>query len=474
MMKKRILSLLLVSAMTVGLTACGSGSGSGTEAANSQNTAAAASEDSVKEKAGGGKKKLTVTFKDDGQGENHPWYKWLKSSYEAWDMKDSVELEIAPIVAQEGDYYTKIALQLADKNTCPDLVFEDTFQLPNDVSAGYLTNLDDYLKDYKEWSDGTYYESMKKGVTASDGSVYGVPYCTDTRGLWYNKEIFKQAGLPEDWQPKQWSDIVDACVAIKDKCPDVVPFWCNSGVATGEATSMQTYEMLLYGTGERLLDENGKWIVKSQAILDSLGFIQQIYQNGYGPSLSLVLNGQASNTSRREYLPQSKLAISLDGGWIAGNWNETGASPWPEYEETMGFVAMPTQNGQEPGIITLSGGWALSIPENADAKDEAFAFLTQMMQPPAYTESVIAQGNIVVRADAAEDENYISMPFKKEATELLESADFRPQNDQYSVVTTCIQAMVEAVASGGKPEDAMAQYATDVARAVGDENVVEK
>ena len=64
-------------------------------------------------------------------------------------------------------------LQLADKKTCPDLVCEDTFQLPNDVSAGYLTKLDDYVKDYEDWNT-SYYESMKKGVTGADGSVYGM------------------------------------------------------------------------------------------------------------------------------------------------------------------------------------------------------------------------------------------------------------------------------------------------------------
>lgn len=159
----------------------------------------------------------------------------------------------------------------------------------------------------------------------------------------------------QDWEPKSWNDILDACKAVKEKCPDVVPFWCNSGVATGEATSMQTYEMLLYGTGERLLDDDDKWIVKSQGILDSLNFLQDIYTNGYGPDLSLVLNGQASNTSAREYLPEGKLAISLDGSWVTGNWADTGAAPWPEAKEVLGFAAMPTSEGQDPGTITLAG-----------------------------------------------------------------------------------------------------------------------
>lgn len=450
MMKRKVMGALLTAAMVAGMLA--------------SVAVTASAED--------GKQKLTVTFKDDGQGENHPWYVWVNSAYENWDLKDQYELEIATITGSESDYYTKVALELADANTCPDVVFEDTFQLPNDVSAGYLTNLDEYLAGYDAWNDGTYYDTMKAGSIAADGSVYGVPYCTDTRGIWYNKEIFKQAGLPEDWQPESWQDILDACAAIKENVPDVIPFWCNSGVATGEATSMQTYEMLLYGTGEKLLDDDGKWIVKSQAIQDTLQFISDIYTNGYGPSLSLVLNGQATNTARREYLPQQKLAILMDGAWISANWKDTGAAPWAEYEDIMGFAAMPKQNGD--GTVTMSGGWTLSVPENSDEKDAAFSFIEQLMEPPVYTQSVITQGNIVTRTDAAEDEEYKSQPYKEEATALLDNAFFRPQNEQYSVVTTYIQSMVETVVSGGSPEDAMNQYASDVTRTVGEENIVEK
>ena len=102
-----------------------------------------------------------------------------------------------------------IALALQSDDTAPDIVCEDTFQLPADVAAGYLTDLSSYLKDYKEWNDGTFYGPLVDGVTYTDGSVYGIPYCTDTRGLWYNKDIFKAAGLDTEWQPKTWQDVID-------------------------------------------------------------------------------------------------------------------------------------------------------------------------------------------------------------------------------------------------------------------------
>lgn len=114
-------------------------------------------------------------------------------------------------------------------------------------------------------------------------------------------------------ETKTWDEVLSAARTIKEKAAkDVVPFWMNMGKATGEATSMQTYEMLLYGTGERLYDDSSsKWTVKSQGIMDALSFVDSINKEKLGPPLSKVLNGQAGNSSAREYLPKGKLGISL-------------------------------------------------------------------------------------------------------------------------------------------------------------------
>ena len=459
---KKFISLSLVATMTISLAACTSTETSG---------------DAQKEETAqtGGKTKITVTYREDGAADANPLYKWLQAAYETYDKKDQIELNIAPISASEGDYFAKIALSLQSADTAPNLVAEDTFQLATDVAAGYLTNLDTYLAEYDDWNNGAYFDKLKIGVTAADGSIYGVPYSTDTRGLWYNKEIFKQAGLPEEWEPRDWAEIIEACKTIKEKVPDVVPFWCNSGVATGEGTSMQTYEMLLYGTGERLIDEeSGKWVVSSQGILDSLNFIKDIYSNNLGPSLSKVLNGQAGNTAAREYLPQGKLAILLDGNWVQGNYGPEGVSPWEEYSEVLGFAPMPTQYGQDEGSVTLAGGWAWSIPEKSKNKEDTFDFIKHLMDPAVYTQAIINMGNICTRIDVNEDPAYAGRPFMQQATNFLEGADFRPKDEKYSQVSTHIQSMVEAVASGTSPEDAMANYVSDVTRTVGEDSVMIK
>ncbi|MDF2905119.1 MAG: transporter substrate-binding protein [Herbinix sp.] len=476
---KKSLCFMLITVMILPLTSCDKSQetvrlvseAESSVARGSKTVPTGAADDSTIEN----KSVITVTFRDDGRGEDSSLWQWLQMAYDTFDKKDSCELNIAPITASEGDYFAKVALSLQSEKTAPDLVAEDTFQLPADVEAGYLTALDDYLVNYSDWMNGSYYVSLKDGVTGADNKVYGVPYNTDTRGLWYNKEIFKQAGLPKEWKPKTWNDILLACETIKEKVPDVVPFWCNSAVATGEATSMQTYEMLLYGTGEKLQDEaTGKWIISSQGILDSLTFLDHIYENNYGPPLSKVLNGQASNISAREYLPQGKLVISLDGSWIAGNYLATGAAPWPEYSNVLGFAPMPTQHGDGTRSITMAGGWAWSIPAKSDNKDITMEFIKHLMEPDIYVDALVSMGSIGTRMDIVDNEKYSTMPFIETATKYLKVASFRPKDSRYSAVSVHIQTMVESVVSGTSPADAMATYGVDVTRTVGEDNVISK
>ena len=132
------------------------------------------------------------------------------------------------------------------KSKAPDIIYEDTFQVMSDAAAGYLLPIDQYVKDWDEWSQ--YSESSTQGAKGMDGKLYGVPFGTDTRGIYFNKKIFEQAGLPTDWQPKNWDEILSAARTIKEKVPGVIPMNIYAGRAGGEQTTMQGFEMLLYGT----------------------------------------------------------------------------------------------------------------------------------------------------------------------------------------------------------------------------------
>lgn len=419
-----------------------------------------------------GNQTITVAYQQFGKP---PYFnaEWLKQSAKQFESAHpGVTVKLEPIEASENDFYTKIDLMMKSASTAPDIVTEDTFLINADGSAGYLQPLNNYVKNWSDWSQ--FSAAMKSGSTSNDGTVYGVPYSTDTRGLYYDVNIFKKAGLPVPWHPKNWNDVVNAAKAIKQKVPGVIPLWMQVGKATGEATTMQTFEMLLYGTNDTLYDsKDKKWIVQSPGFLDSLKFIQNIYSKHLGPSLSQVLNAQAGNTEVQELMPKQKIGIALDGNWLPGSWQKNGPSPWPDGTKDYQLTAMPTQNGQSPGYTSMSGGWALSISKQSKNQKLAWEFIQTADNKSNMEWYDMHQGNLAPRTDIANDPTYQNAPgqFFKTATQFTKFTHFRPANSQYPSVSTQIQTAVEAVATGASsPEQAMQQYANNVKRIVGASN----
>ncbi|UOQ86815.1 extracellular solute-binding protein [Gracilibacillus salinarum] len=422
------------------------------------------------------KNEISITFRTGG-GTNQGLVNWLNDTVipKFNEEHPNVTVNLVPLEVSEGDYFAKVSLLLQSEDSAPDIVTEDTFMVNSDASAGYLEPLDDRIEAWDGWGEIT--DTVKKGVTAEDGSIYGVPYNTDTRGLWYNKELLKEAGITIPWKPKNWEDILNAATAVKETFGnEVVPLWMNSGKATGEATSMQTFEMLLYGTDDPLYDfDEEKWIVKSDGLLSAFQFIDNVYQNELGPNLSQVLNGQGSSIAYQELMPNNQLAIGLDGMWQTGNWHENGPALWAEFEETLGYAAMPTENGQEPGSTSMSGGWALSIPAKSDNKDMAWEFIKMASTPEMNLDLQLNDRNITPFQSASEDPAYQELPFFEEATSFVETTNFRPAVDKYPNVSTVIQTLVEQVVTDAiTPEQAVEQYQKQVTDIVGGDKTIER
>ncbi|AXI10310.1 ABC transporter substrate-binding protein [Oceanobacillus zhaokaii] len=418
-----------------------------------------------------GKTEIKITWRGLGEQDNIKRYlEGFEADFES--ENEDIDIVLSPITASEGDYFSKVALTMQSAETAPDIVSEDTFMLSADANAGYLKPLDEYVESWDEWDN--FIENIKSGTTGDDGTVYGIPTTTDSRGIWFNKEVFEAAGLPSDWEPKSWEDVYAAAETIKEENADVVPFAMNVAKANGEAVSMQTFEMLLYGTGETLYDgENGKWNVNGQGITDSLVFVDEIMnKRDLGPSLSIALNANYSSVMTQDLLPTGGVGMVLDGNWNIAHYTEGGAHPLEDIEATLGFVPFPTKDGQSPGFITMSGGWGWSIPEKSKNHDVAWKVIQAMSTEDLQTKRALTGGTLAVRNDSAESSDYLERPLIEQATKALENANFRPKNDLYPNVSIEIQNAVEAVASGTmSPEEAAANYKSKVTDIVGEENV---
>lgn len=412
------------------------------------------------EEEASGKRTVKIAFKEPGG--NKAMTKWMnaaKVEFEA--IYPDVTVELSANLSNEADYNTKTALILQSDDSI-DIVHVDSFLVPALVATNYLSPI-----PTEEWSDydAQFATNIKEGMKIN-GDTYAVSFTTDTRGLWYNQTVFQNAGITLPFEPKSWSDILDVIQKLHDSGV-AYPIWMNGSKAQGEGTTMQTFEMLLSGTDDWIIDGN-KWVTKADGIVDSLKFIQNIYDMGVydNNELATMLDAKSWMVIN-EKMPEGKeVAILLDGNWKGGDFKG--------YEDTISVAPMPKAKGN--GFTSMSGGWTLGISSLSKNKDLAMDFLEIACNKENMLIYVNTSGDMTTRRDVATDRSYIdSGKFRANMTPFAEYTHFRPGKELYPSISIEIQSAVESVITGQmSAEEAAALYAINVKSLAGEGHWIEK
>jgi len=399
---------------------------------------------------------------------------WLTESASEFEaIHPNVKIAFVQITGSEGDYYTKLDLMMRSPSTAPDIVYEDSFMIPSDAAAGFLLPLDKYVQQWPDWQQ---FYPMMQDIVKFNGNIYGIMNGTDVQVIWYNQDIFKEAGISVPWQPKNWEDIIKAAELIKQKVPGVIPLNIYSGVPADEASTLRGFENLLYGTAmasNSLYDWNtGKWVISSKGIKDTLDFIQKVFTQGLAEPLQVALNPQCGLIVQNQLLPEGKLAMDIDGFWIWSSWLPGRSSPWPDWEKVMGLALIPTQYGQAPHYVSLSGGWALSISSACKNPDLAWDFVKTANSAQNLASFDFYAANIAVRKDELNYQIYSnSFLSNKIFSEAMQYTNYRPAFTPYPKISYQIDLAMETVMLGQPVESAMSSYADAVTGIVGSQNV---
>ena len=267
---------------------------------------------------------LTLTTNSITGGKNSAEADWIadwvipefEKAMEA-DGKD-VTVEFQPQGVDDEDYKTKIALDLQSGKGA-DIIGMDGIWVGEFAEAGYIAPLSDVGgKSVDDWDGWAQIPDAVQNALSFDGDRYGVPQGADGRVLYYNKDLFAQAGLDEDWAPESWDDILDASRDLK-KLDGVTPIQLNAGTAMGEATTMQGLLPVLVGTGEQVY-EDGKWIGATDGMEKALDLYETIYvDEGLGDP---VLQQEASGRDTSfQLFAEGKIGILLEGDyfWRSGD-----------------------------------------------------------------------------------------------------------------------------------------------------------
>ena len=421
---------------------------------------------------------LTITGRMVAGGVNTQQVEWLRDYVipEFQARNPGVTIELIEFGGSDEALKEQYALDLS-VGAGADVMGFDGFWVPEFVEAGLLKPVHEVggpaVRDWEGWS---HIPVGLQELLSFGGEVYGIALGTDYRMIHLRLDILEAAGVPDpaNWQPTSWEELLEAARMVKAAFPDSAPLQINAGTAMGEATSMQGYYMLLLGAGHFLLDEQDRWIVRSQGILDTLELYRRIYlEEQLGDArVQLLMDGR-----NRSFVSFRDGATAM---LVEGDWFYRGpTAPGSEFEVAnrdvvMGWAKMPAK---EPGagfrgqdFVTISGGTGIVLNPNTRHGELAWQLLAFMNSREALEAFQAIQPRIRVRDD-------VPVPGVRFLTETAEAlgpyTTARPNQAVYAEVSYQTQLMTERVVSGEMtPMQAMEQYARAVADLVGAENTV--
>ena len=370
----------------------------------------------------------------------------------------------------DAPYKQKTALDLKT-GTGSDLIAIDGIWVGEFAQAGYIKPLDQVAgANIASWEGFKQIPGPVQNIMSFDGKKYGLPTGTDGRVLFYNKQLFAKAGLPADWQPKSWDDILAASRQLK-RLKGVTPIQLNAGTAMTEATTMQGVLPLLAGTGHGIY-ENGKWLGATPQLKSVLDLYKQVYGGGLGDP-KLQQNPQGRDESFQRF-SKNKVGILLESDYF---WRSVvnpkgGIDPMPTRDKDVGYAlipaAKPGQGIRGQDFVSMSGGSGWVINPHTKNPSLVWDLLSFMGGHDAVKDEVQrAAAGISPRQDVNTEMLAGDPLMNFIATKVLPITAVRPGLAAYPEVSTALQKATGDVVAGGSVDAAARTYEQNLAQAVG-------
>jgi multiple sugar transport system substrate-binding protein len=420
---------------------------------------------------------LTIAANAIAGGKNAASAEWIENwvipkFVEAQKAKGrTAKVEFQPSGAGDEDYKSKVALDLKTGSGA-DLYSIDGIWVGEFADAGYIKPLDDMVgaDAVNAWDGWGQIPKPVQGNFTYKGKRYGVPEGTDGRVLYFNRTLLAKAGLPRDWQPKSWDEVLAAGQAVKSSQPGVTPIQLNAGTAMGEATTMQGVLPLLVGTGQQIWAD-GKWQGNTAAMRDVLGLYQKIYGGGLGDP---VLQQDAKGRDKSfQAFAAGKIAILLEGDYFWRSVVEPtkGIAKMPDRNENVGYALIPAirpgagVRGQD--FVSMSGGGGRVLNPATKYPRQAWELMQFMNSKEATIAQVGSAPRLTQRQDV-NDEILATDPLLAFiAQKVLPLTAFRPGFAEYPQVSQALQQATQDVVAGTSPADAAGAYQKKVESVVG-------
>lgn len=246
----------------------------------------------------------------------------------------------------------------------PDVLRSDIIWVPEFADLGALEPLDTAMSDFATFKGQVYPGALE--TNAYQGHYYGLPLDTNTRVLFYNKDVFQQAGITQ--APKTFEDFTADCQKIKALGKKDV--YCYAEGGTGSWNILPW----IWSNGGAITDANytkATGYLNSAATVQAITMLRDMLKNGT-LSPSIMGNGLATSDA----IGKGQAGVIIDGPWMPPIFQDQ----YPKLN--YGTALVPAGPG---GSISVVGGEDIVLFKSSKNKEASLAFIRFMLGKEAQT-----------------------------------------------------------------------------------------
>lgn len=224
-----------------------------------------------------------------------------------------------------GDYDTKVNTMVAS-NTMPDVAYMSAPTAYRLADQGKVRNIYSYIKKYPQLAD----RSPENFFWYGDKQTCGTPGASEITLLWYNKDIFADAGVEvppaEAGNAWSWDELVETADKLtfdqSGKRPSEAGFDRGKVRQFGLSAPLSTqwtWYPLIRSNGGNIVDETGKkYTLNSPECVEVFQNLQDlIYKHRVAPSPAQVGGNEGSSApTTTVQLQTRRVAMAVDGQWV--------------------------------------------------------------------------------------------------------------------------------------------------------------
>ena len=284
-----------------------------------------------------------------------------------------------------GDVKTAIQTTIEGGGQPPALAVMLAADIYDLVNAGYIAPMDDYLADAPQGYLDDFFPAFMAN-SSYDDQIWGIPFQRSDVVLYYNADLFKEAGLEP---PTSWQSWAEAGQALTVKDGDTVTRW---GIEYPSGWPYWLFQPLAIGAGQNIVgDSDTEVFFNAPPVIEAVQFyIDLSHKYGAMPEGVQSIWGQAP----------TDLASGQTAMIVHSSGSLTGLLDQADFE----VGVMPIPGKEEGTYASVPGGGNLYIMDGVSDAEKAAAmkFVYFLTEPERVADFSTQTGYIASRQSAYE------------------------------------------------------------------------